>query len=74
MKKFIYLVLSLIYFGYAQDVRHRNILIGDAGEYVKGQGGGAGVYFSPSDMALLQIKEGYSIEGFYRYVNFSLTF
>jgi hypothetical protein len=37
-------------------------------------GFGTGVYFSPSDMALLQIKEGYSSEGFYTYVNFSLTF
>jgi hypothetical protein len=37
-------------------------------------GFGTGVYFSPSDMALLQIKEGYSSEGLYTYVNFSLTF
>jgi hypothetical protein len=35
---------------------------------------GAGVYFSPSDMALLKIKEGFSSEGFYTYVNFSLNF
>jgi len=37
-------------------------------------GVGAGVYFSPSDMALLKIKEGFSSEGFYTYVNFSLNF
>jgi hypothetical protein len=37
-------------------------------------GFGAGVYFSPSDMALLQFKEGYSKEGWYPYLNFSLTF
>lgn len=35
---------------------------------------GAGVYFSPSDMALLQIKGAVSSDGFYPYVNFSLTF
>jgi hypothetical protein len=37
-------------------------------------GVGAGAYFSPSDMALLQVKGGYSKEGFYPYVSFSLTF
>lgn len=37
-------------------------------------GVGAGVYFSPSDMALLQVKTGYSNEGWYPYINFSLTF
>ncbi len=37
-------------------------------------GVGAGVYFSPSDMALLQIKAGYSAEGWYPTLNFSLTF
>ncbi|GAB3902863.1 metallophosphoesterase [Mucilaginibacter boryungensis] len=33
-----------------------------------------GIYISPSDMALFQLKGGYSKEGFYPYVNFSLTF
>ncbi|WP_448697517.1 BamA/TamA family outer membrane protein [Mucilaginibacter sp. AW1-3] len=37
-------------------------------------GFGAGVYFSPSDMALLQVKTGYSVEGWYPYINFTLTF
>lgn len=37
-------------------------------------GVGAGAYFSPSDMALLKIKEGFSSEGFYTYVNFTLNF
>jgi hypothetical protein len=35
---------------------------------------GGGIYFAPSDMALLQFKGGYSKEGFYPYVNFKLTF
>jgi hypothetical protein len=34
---------------------------------------GAGVYFSPSDMALLQLKGSYSGDGFYPYINFRLT-
>jgi outer membrane protein assembly factor BamA len=37
-------------------------------------GVGAGLYFSPSDMALLQFKAGYSTEGWYPSANFSLTF
>ncbi|RFZ84247.1 hypothetical protein DYU05_01045 [Mucilaginibacter terrenus] len=37
-------------------------------------GFGVGAYFSPSDMALLQLKAGYSKEGWYPYVNFKLTF
>jgi hypothetical protein len=37
-------------------------------------GVGAGVYFSPADMALFQIKGGYSREGWYPYVNLTLTF
>jgi len=37
-------------------------------------GFGAGVYFSPSDMGLLQAKMGYSVEGWYPSVNFTLTF
>ncbi|MDB5005516.1 MAG: hypothetical protein JWQ34_3741 [Mucilaginibacter sp.] len=37
-------------------------------------GFGGGMYFSPSDMALFQVKGGYSKEGFYPYINFSLTF
>lgn len=35
---------------------------------------GGGIYFSPSDMALFQFKGGYSKEGFYPYINISLTF
>ncbi|MBC7398784.1 MAG: BamA/TamA family outer membrane protein, partial [Mucilaginibacter sp.] len=37
-------------------------------------GFGGGMYFSPSDMALFKIKGGYSKEGFYPYINFSVTF
>jgi len=35
---------------------------------------GGGMYFSPSDMALLQLRGAFSSDGFYPYVNFSLTF
>jgi len=35
---------------------------------------GGGMYFAPSDMALMQVKGGFSKEGFYPYFNFSLTF
>ena len=35
---------------------------------------GGGMYFAPSDMSLLQLKGGYSKEGFYPYINFKLTF
>jgi hypothetical protein len=37
-------------------------------------GFGGGMYFSPSDMALFKVKGGYSKEGFYPYINFSVTF
>jgi hypothetical protein len=35
---------------------------------------GGGIYFAPANMALLQIKGAFSSDGFYPYVNFSLTF